>query len=142
MHDFVKKMIRFRKDHGYALAPLEYGPAGAPGTAAPFSWKSPANSDAVDWSSKQLMLHYFDKTKGPEIAILINGETFDVPFTLPQGRMWTRVVDTQSYWDEPSTLTSMNLPGRSSNNVWLDSPTPVSGAYTLKPRSMVILESR
>ena len=43
------------------------------------------------------MLHYYDKTRGPELAILINGETFDVPFTLPGGRMWTGVVDTQAY---------------------------------------------
>ncbi|MBE2249059.1 MAG: glycosyl hydrolase [Myxococcus sp.] len=140
MFDFVKSIIQFRKDHAYAFAPTEYGPG--EGAAAPFSWKSPGNTEPPNWGSKQLMLHYYDKTRGPELAILINGETFDVPFTLPGGRMWTRVVDTQAYWDEAATLSTMSLPPRKSNNIWLTAPTPVSGQYTLKPRSVVILESK
>ena len=36
MHDFVKQVIRFRKEHAYAFAPADYG------SAAPFSWKSAA----------------------------------------------------------------------------------------------------
>ena len=47
------------------------------------------------------MIHYYDPTKGPELAILINGEASDVTFTLPQGRSWKRVIDTQSYFDLP-----------------------------------------
>lgn len=139
MFDFVKSIIRFRKEHAYAFAPTEFSGEGA---AAPFSWKNPGNAEPPDWGSKQLMLHYYDKTKGPELAILFNGESFDVPFTLPGGRTWTRVVDTQAYWDEQATLTTMSLPARKSNNIWLDAATPVTGAYTLKPRSMVILESK
>ncbi|MBM4778111.1 MAG: glycosyl hydrolase, partial [Archangiaceae bacterium] len=139
MFDFVKNVIQFRKDHAYAFAPSEYGSTGE-GTAAPFSWKSAGNTEPPNWGSKQLMLHYYDKTKGPELAILINGETFDVPFTIPAGRTWKRVIDTQAYWDEATTLTMMSLPARKSNNVWRDNAVEVSGQYTLKPRSMVILK--
>jgi glycogen operon protein len=141
MFDFVKNIIRFRKEHSYAFAPSEFG-VGTTGAAAPFSWKSAGNTEPPDWNSKQLMMHYWDKSKGPEIALLVNGEGFDVSFTLPGGRTWNRVVDTQAYWDEASTLTSLSLPARKSNNIWLESSEPVSGQYTLKPRSMVILESK
>jgi isoamylase len=139
MFDFVKGIIRFRKEHAYAFAPSEYAGEGA---AAPFSWKSPGNTEPPNWSSKQLMIHYYDKTKGPELAILFNGESFDVPFTLPAGRTWTRVVDTQAYWDEQATLTTQMLPARKSNNIWLSAPVQVTGAYTLKPRTVVILEAK
>ena len=60
------------------------------------------------------MMHFYDPTRGPELAILINGETFDVPFTLPQGRAWKKVLDTQSYFDLPATLVMQNKPQRSS----------------------------
>jgi glycogen operon protein len=137
MHDFVKQVIRFRKAHAYAFAPLDYG------QAAPFSWKSPQNTDQVAWGSKQLMIHYWDATKGPELAILINGEAFDVRFTLPQGRAWKRLIDTQAYWDLPETLVMQGKPLRASNNIWLDAPEDVFAPdYVVKPRSMVILEAR
>ncbi len=139
MFDFVKGIIRFRKEHAYAFAPSEYAGDGA---AAPFSWKSPGNTEPPNWSSKQLMIHYYDKTKGPELAILFNGESFDVPFTLPAGRTWTRVVDTQAYWDEQTTLSTQMLPVRKSNNIWLSAPVQVTGAYTLKPRTVVILKAK
>ena len=134
MHDFVKQMIRFRKDHQYALAPLEYG------QGAPFQWKSPEGGPAR-WSSKQMMLHYDDPTKGPELAIAINGETSEVTFTLPPGRTWKRVVDTQSYWDLPETLQTLSKPPRVSNNVWLEGAETALGTYVAKPRSIVIFEA-
>ena len=82
-------------------------------------------------------------SKGPELAILLNGEAGDVTFTLPQGRPWKRVVDTQSYWDLPETLVQLNKPQRQSGNLWLDAPEPVTTAdFTVKPRSIVILEAR
>jgi len=136
MHDFVKNVIAFRKAHQYAFAPDAYG------AAAPFSWKSPANTDAVDWNSKQLMMHFYDATRGPELAVLINGEAGDVTFTLPSGRTWKRVIDTQSYFDLPETLVSQNKAQRVSNNIWIDAPETVSGgSYTLKQRSMVVLQA-
>jgi glycogen operon protein len=139
MHDFVKQVIGFRKGHRYAFAPLEYG------QAAPLGWKTAQNTDkgSNDWGNKQLMMHFYDPTKGPELAILINGEAGDVTFSLPQGpgRSWKRVVDTQSYFDLPATLVTLNKPQRSSNNIWLVSPEPVTTSdYTVRARSVVILE--
>jgi isoamylase len=137
MHDFVRQLTRFRKEHGYALAPEDWG------KGAPFAWKSPLNDDNVNWNGKSLMLHYYDKTKGPELAILINLEQGQVDFTLPQGRTWKRLLDTQQYFDLPATLTAQGKPARQSANIELDAPTPVPGAtYGVPPRSIVILESR
>ncbi len=139
MHDFVKQVIRFRKDHAYALAPADYG------ANAPFSWKNADNTEkrANDWGTKQLMLHYFDPSKGPELAILINGEANDVAFTLPSGRTWRRIIDTQQYWDLPDTLAKDQRPARASNNIWLDSGEVLTEAsYGVKARTMVVLEAR
>jgi glycogen operon protein len=137
MFDFVRQVIQFRKQHFYAFAPSEYG------QAAPLAWKSPQNTDQVNWGSKQLMIHYWDASKGPEIAILINGEGFDVNFSLPQGRAWKRVIDTQAYWDLPATLVQLNKPQRKSANASVEAPEPVTaGDFTVKPRSIVILVAR
>jgi glycogen operon protein len=134
----VKQVIAFRKAHQYAFAPLDYG------QAAPFSWKNAQNNaaDATTWANKSLMMHFYDPTKGPELAILINGEAGDVTFTLPQGRTWKRLIDTQSYFDLPETLVTLNKPQRSSANISLVSPEPVTTPdYTAKARTVVILEA-
>jgi isoamylase len=137
MFDFVSQLTRFRKEHGDALAPAEWG------KGAPFAWKSPANDDNVNWNGKALMIHYWDATQGPELAILINMEAGQTDFTLPAGRPWKRLLDTQSYFDLPATLTSLGKPQRKSANIELDSPTPVPGAvYGVPGRSIVVLEAR
>ena len=136
MHDFVKQLIAFRKSHQYAFAPLEYR------QGAPFSWKSAQNTEPPNWGGKSVMMHFYDATKGPELAILINGEPFDTAFTLPQGRTWKRVLDTQSYFDLPETLVLMNKPQRSSNNIWLSAQdTVTTGNYTAKPRTVTVLQA-
>jgi glycogen operon protein len=137
MFDFVSQLTRFRKEHGYALAPAEWG------QGAPFAWKSPANDDNVNWNGKALMIHYHDAARGPELAILINMEQGSVDFTLPQGRAWQRLLDTQSYFDLPATLTTLGKPQRKSANIDLDAPLPVPGAvYGVPARSMVVLQSK
>jgi glycogen operon protein len=136
MHDFVRQVIRFRKDHGYAFAPADYG------AAAPFSWKSAGNAEPV-WGGKSLMIHYYDKSRGPELAILINMENGNVDFTLPTGRAWTRLLDTQQYFDLPQTLSDQGLDVRTSANITLDSPMAIPGAtYGVPSRSIVVLESK
>ena len=136
MHDFVRQVIRFRKAHAYAFAPAEYG------QAAPLAWKSAANADP-NWSGKSLMIHFYDKTRGPELAILINMETASVDFTLPTGRSWMRLVDTQQYFDLPATLSDKGLDPRTSANITLDAPTAISTAiYGVPSRSIVILEAK
>ncbi|MCB9677115.1 MAG: glycosyl hydrolase [Alphaproteobacteria bacterium] len=148
MHDFVRDMIEFRKAHTYALSPTEYG------QGMPFEWKTPANTPADDgtWNSKSIMVHYYDNGSfdQPELVILYNLSQSQVDFTLPGGRNWGVVVDTQTYFD---------LPGRNgepdgffsefpdadpfqSNNIRLGNPTPVSGVYGVAPRSIVVLEQQ
>ncbi|MFL5321224.1 MAG: glycogen debranching protein [Myxococcaceae bacterium] len=157
MHDFVRGLIQFRKSHSYALEPMEYGKGAA------FSWKSPQNTDQVNWDGKSIMIHYYDKTKGPELAILVNMEETDVPFTLPAGRTWKRVIDTQAYFDRniPAGLTDCEkqylarhkdiLTGHLEKNPTLDktvsynleSNDPVPNApYGLPPRTIVVLEAK
>ena len=137
MHDFVRRVTRFRKEHAYAFSPAEWG------KGAPFSWKSPANNDQVNWGGKALMLHYYDATKGPELAVLINMETGNVDFNLPAGRTWKRLLDTQQYFDLPATLTQLGKDAVSSANIQLDAPEPIPGAvYGVSSRSIVVLEAR
>ncbi len=61
MHDFVRKAIRFRKDHRYAFAPTDWD------SGAPFAWKEADNTNKSDWSNRHLMIHYYDSSAGPEL---------------------------------------------------------------------------
>jgi len=148
MHNFVQGMIAFRKSHTYALSPTQYG------GGMPFDWKSPGNGPADDgtWNSKTIMMHYYDdgSVGEKELAILFNLSDQAVDFTLPQGRDWAIVVDTQSYFDMPGrngepygyfTDNPENDPFQS-YNVRLDNPTPVSGVYGVAPGSIVIIEQQ
>ncbi|MSP16093.1 MAG: glycosyl hydrolase [Myxococcales bacterium] len=136
MHDFVRDINRFRRDHFYALAPPDYG------AGAPFSWKSAANTDAVNWNGRHVMLHYHDATRGAELAILINLERGPVTFTLPSGRSWVRLVDTQAYFDTEPFVGESGAP-RVSANISLDEPAVLPDAtYGAAASSIVILEAR
>ncbi len=137
MHDFVRKMIRFRKEHRYAFAPGGYD------RSAPFAWKNAANSDMQDndWNGRVLMQHYYDPSAGPELLILINMDPYDeVQFTLPEGRDWRRVVDTQMYFDTDAYFEGGGDPTVSAN-IELQAPEPVSDTYGAQSRSIVILEA-
>ena len=149
MHDFVRNMTRFRLDRTYAFAPLEWG------EHMPFSWKSEYNSEDVNWGGKHLMMHYYNPTGdpteyGPEIAILINMSGSDVPFTLPEGITWARIVDTQEWFDigdEPGTsgwlAENPEHDTRTSANVSFDAPLLLGEAsYTVPPRTIVVLEQQ
>ncbi|MBT8494570.1 MAG: glycosyl hydrolase, partial [Deltaproteobacteria bacterium] len=129
MHDFVRKLIAFRKANLHAFGPSEYG-----GTA--LSWRSSTNGDDVAWAGKHVMQHYADPS-GTEIAVLINMEAGPVTFTLPPGS-WKRVADTQSYFDTPEYLASEGAPTDASANIDLDG-TAVGASYEAQARSIVIL---
>jgi glycogen operon protein len=138
MHDFVRQAIRFRKDNAHAFAPADYE------EGAPFSWKTAANQDMGpdDWGTRHLMIHYYDASAGPQLAILINMETVDVDFTLPEGQTWQRLIDTQAYFDSEAHLETVQ-DKRISANITLDKPTDVPETnYVVKPRSMVVLKAR
>ena len=144
MHDFVRQSIQLRKNHEYAFAPTDYG------SGMPFSWKSPSNGDA-EWDSRQLMMHYYNDGNWdePELAVLINMGTQDVTFTLPENRLWTRLMDTQAYYDldgsngeaEGYFNTSEANP-RQSANVWLEGDDTLDATYTLPSFSIAIVKER
>ena len=133
MHDFVRKMIAFRRAHEYALAPLQYG------AGAEFSWKSPENTASPDWNGRAIMVHYFDDAAGPQIAILINGDRAPRTFTLPSGPSWGLVVDTQQNFDVDSFFEGGGQDPRTSANIDADDPSEVSSQYTVSGSSIVIL---
>jgi isoamylase len=137
MHDFVRQLMKFRRTHSYAFAPTDYG------LSAPFSWKSENNDANVNWSGKHLMMHYYDATKGPELAILINGERTGVNFTLPTGRSWHRIIDTQNYYDTPGYLKENNKDFTQSWNIDSQGATVITGGqYGVSASSIVVLEAR
>ena len=144
MHDFVRQSIQLRKDHEYAFAPTEYG------SGMPFYWKSPSNGEA-EWDSRQIMIHYYNDGNWdmPELAVLINMGTESKEFTLPTGRNWTRLMDTQAYYDldgsngddEGYFNTSESNP-RQSANIWLTGDGTLDSTYTLTSFSIAILKEQ
>ena len=140
MHDFTRQAIALRRRHQHAFSPAAYG------GGAPFAWKSPANTDDVDWAGKALMIHYFDAEAGPEVAVLINMSLETRSFQLPEGRQWFRVLDTQSWWDDQDFLMDAAAPSdrdqRRSYNAWNEDAAQVAGAVDLPAHSIVIVETR
>ena len=137
MHDFVRGVLKLRKDAAYAFAPSDYG------AGAPMSWKNERNQDGPDWHSKHLAMHYWDSSKGPQLLVLINMESGPITFTLPTNVTWGRVLDTQPAFDVPGWFGGST--GRSplkSANVSLDAPVPASGTYGVAPRSVVVLREQ
>lgn len=133
MHDFVRKMIALRKELGHAFTPKAFG------ESAPFAWKNAANSEPVDWNSRHLMMHYYDKSAGAEVAILINMETGPVDFTLPADREWKQALDTQAYFDETEFIQEQDP--KVNYNIQNERSVVPGSNYQVTPRSIVILIS-
>jgi len=149
MHDFVRQLITLRKDRIDAFGPADYG------AGMPYAWKTPGNGDMSDgdWSSRAVMIHYYDDGAGgwgPELAVLINMERYDIDFTLPGGRDWARIVDTQQYFDMPGDTNEADgfftdnpdADPYLSKNITPDAQETVGSSYTVKGSSIVILEQR
>jgi isoamylase len=147
MHDFVAKLTRLRKQHAYAFAPKEYG------EHMPLAWKNASNNEMTgdDWSNnKHVMQHYYrdGAWDEPEIAVLINMERDGVTFSLPGGRTWGRVLDTQAWFDTPGDIDddggyfddNPTLDPYISANISLDAPQVLDATtYTVTGSSIVIL---
>jgi isoamylase len=134
MHDFVTDMIQLRKDHGAALSPSAYG------EGMPFSWLG-TDGGAASWDGQTLQIHYYDDGGDwpAELTILFNMSHDQVDFTLPTGRSWARVVDTQAYWDDAWLASNPDLDSRVSANIELASPELVGESYGVPGKSIVIL---
>jgi len=84
------------------------------------------NSDRAVWIKIQ-----GTSVGSTDFLLFINTWTGDVNFTVPApatGKSWKRIIDTQSYFE-------------SNNNYWtLSSAATISNSYTVKPRSVVVLQ--
>ncbi len=147
MYSFVQDLIRFRARQKERLNPSRHD-------ATPPAFKDATNAElsASQWGSQRhMMLHHYADAETGELAILINMETSPVTFTLPEGRNWHRILDTQAWFDQPTDGSEPDGylsedPARDpylSWNIRLDDPPPVDGAtYTAQPFTMVILEEQ
>jgi len=142
MHDFVRRVIQIRRDYGHAFAPTAYG------EGAPFSWKSPQNTDEVNWSGKAVMQHYWDDSAGAELLVMINGERWPTEFSFPAGRTWLRLVDTQRWFDfeDPDSTEDFfdsgeNDPSHTHNASVMNPAVVGAGPYVVQDSSIVVLKA-
>lgn len=136
MHDFVRQLVHFRRNHAYAFARASYD------AGAPFSWKDVSGGDSPDWSSRHMAMHFWDASQGPELLILINMELGQVDFALPGGRTWRRVLDTQAWFDSDAFFTESGADDSRSSNITLDAPEAIpGGTYGVPSRTIVVLEA-
>lgn len=153
MHDFVRDLTRFRRERTYALSPAEHR------GGMPMYWKNASNADMQgdQWGSQRhVAMHYVAEGEfedKPELIVLVNMERGDVPFTLPEGRTWGRLIDTQPYFDMPATATERGSGGFFddnptldpflSANITLDEPFVLdSNTYTVPANTIVVLEEQ
>jgi isoamylase len=142
MHDFVRELIKLRRAHSAALSPSEYG------GGAPLAWKTADNQDmsGESWSTQRhLMMHYYQSAQytGPELAILINMEAGPVSYVLPEGRSWSRLLDTQAWFDQSGGYFSEQPISDPylSHNITLDHPEAITASYSVQPFTIVIMRA-
>lgn len=146
MHDFVRAMVKVRRENLHAFSPDTY-------EASTIQWKSASGGGDVAWDSKHMMIHY-NAPEGPnpvagapELLVLINMERGNTTFQLPAGRAWEKLIDTQRWWDfdDPNNdndyFDQSGADPWTSHNATLGAPEPVSGAYELADSSIVILRA-
>ena len=106
-----------------------------------------------DWGGKSLMIHYYKDGEWdqPEIVIMINMDRGGQNFTLPTGRTWQRILDTQAFFDtgdisgEPDGYFSDadDVNRSQSANITLDNPRLIEdSSYYVAGSSIVILEEQ
>jgi len=137
MHDFVSDMIQLRKDHAAALSPAGYG------EGMPLSWLG-TDGGSPNWDGQAIQMHYADdgtQDWPAELTILINMGNDQVDFSLPAGRSWARVVDTQAYWDDAWLESNPDHDSRVSANIDLESPEQVGDSYGVPAKTIVILRN-
>ncbi len=132
MHDFVREVIKIRKQYKEFLAPSEY--------TGSVQWWWPDGCENVEvgcWESKSVGMYYpaTDKTKA--LYVMINMEYGDKTFHLPEGE-WTILLDTQRYYDSDEYLKGEGINANTTNNVWLSGSNKTSGTYGVKDHSIVI----
>jgi isoamylase len=129
MHDFFKKIIRFRKNNCSLFCRTQWETDDGTSTDL-FSWKKADgnDADASTWSAKNIGLHYWNVDR--EIFMVLNLDTGSVNFTLPGGRTWQRVIDTQAYFEGDS--------GESGN--FFQEPVIAGASYDVQAHSIVVFQ--
>jgi len=142
MHDFVTKVIQFRKDHAAALAPDDFD-------AVNVDWRSPYDANAsgsADWESRSVIVLYEPQDGGKKVAALVNMEDFDLDFGVPPGD-WSLAIDTQWWYDAPGNSSETegwfadhpDADPYASRNIDTNPDSEVSGTYGVKARSIVVI---
>ncbi len=135
MFDFVKKVVRLRKEHP-ALMPSTYDE----GSRA-FTWiGTDGTNGSANWDGQTIGMLYPDGGNGRKLAVLINMGNDEAEYTL--GGNWVRLVDTQIYFDTEGYLNSSNRSLNLSGNAELDAPEAIGSVYGVQGKSIVILEGR
>ncbi len=142
MHDFVRQLITFRKRHQAAFAPQDWD------GGMDLDWLDESGGTKSDWSDRHLMMHYHDGEADGEkpVLVLINGEDWEVNFSLPSGS-WARVIDTGSWWDTSDgyfgTTDGADASRYVSANAMADDPIPLtSSSYSVTSYGIVVLEGQ
>ncbi|HVO29727.1 MAG TPA: alpha-amylase family glycosyl hydrolase, partial [bacterium] len=138
MHDFVRAVIRLRKEHEYAFAPADWG-------GAHFVWNNAAGAPMADadWAGRKMAMYFNDDSAGPELYVIFNFDRAQATFTLPAGKNWAKLIDTQQYFDNDAWFTQNGGNPLLSANANLDTPVPITGgSYLADQTSIVVLEAQ
>jgi glycogen operon protein len=135
MHDFVAKLIKFRKDHAYAFAPAQFGEV-----VPRWMREDGQPMGDGDWGRGHIAVYYKDVNGGPALYLLFNMEGGSVDFKLPSEHRWNRILDTQTYFDTADYLDANGLDPTVSASIDLDNPAAVpNGTYGVQDHSVVVL---
>ena len=122
MHDFVRDMIRIRKQYKNFLSPAEYLGDDA------FSWWAPDGHADSMWGERAFGMYYKASGSTPALFVAYNMEAFEERyFSLPDGGEWMILLDTQKHFEQAEQ-----------RNTWLDGSRTVTNGYSFQPRSIVI----
>lgn len=139
MYNFVHQLIELRKSHENQLAPATYD-------TAPLKWMNESGTEGPNWHTRHLAQYYWDSSTGTPLYIIYNFESVDQDFVLPANgpAHWNLLLDTQAAYDANNYFAAQGISPTLSANAFMDalySAHPVSGHYTAKPSSVVVLEA-
>lgn len=135
MADFVRQAIQVRAAHRYAFAPASYG------DVAP-KWMNENGTEGPNWNSRHLAQYFYDSTNGKPLYVIWNFENGSVDFKLPAEHTWNRLIDTQSYFDNPDYFTANGIDASQSQNGSVDAPVSIPGSdYNTPAGTVVVLEA-
>ena len=123
MHDYVRDLIKLRKQYQSHLSPTEYNYS--------FQWMNPVGvaDSATVWNGKSIGMYYPQTGNTPSLFVLFNMEPeTDREFLLPEQGEWHVLLDTQAYFEQDN-----------GKNIWFDGSRKVSNSYGVKARSIVVI---